>query len=217
MSAADTVRGRTVRTCGTAVALAAAGVLALGACGGSSGPGASSSAPSSSAPAGSTGAAGNGAGSGAGQGGGQSAGLEKAGAAAVAKVAGGTLVSIELERHGTVWEAQVVSRDGAEHEMDVSAATGAVTSAHAKREGAADRAKHRTRIADAKVDYADAAKKIRATVRDGRITELNLDGYHGGTVWEADVDDHAGVRHEVKLNAANGAVLADHTSTGDDD
>ena len=220
MNAAKTVRGRTVRTCGAAAALAVAGALAFGACGGSSGStssstpassGTSSSAAPGGTPAGSVGASGDGSGAG------PKTSLGKAGAAAVKKVAGGTLISIELERHGTVWEAQVAAKDGTEHKVNVSASTGSVTSTHAEHEGAADRAKHRTRIADAQVDYADAANKARATVPGGRVTELNLDGYRGRTVWEADVKDRSGVKHEVKLDAANGDVLVDHPSTGDDD
>jgi uncharacterized membrane protein YkoI len=178
-----------------AVAATVGAVFVLGACGG--GGGSAESSPASSAASGAPSPAEMGPG----------VPLEKAGATAEKRVDRGTLTSIELENGAASWEAQVVAPDGTEHEINVATSSGKVTSAHVKKESAADRAKHRTRVAAAKLDYAAAARKMRGAVPGGKITELNLDDHRGTTVWEGDV--RAGnVKHEVTLDAASGAVIA---------
>lgn len=181
-----------------AVAVTAGAVLVLGGCGGGGGTAASTPAGSpASGPASGTPSAAE-----------MRPGvtLEDAGATAEKRVAGGTLVSIEREDGDAVWETQVVATDGTEHEIDVATSGGKVTSARVKKESAAKRAEHRTRVVAAKLTYAAAAAKMRAAVPNGAITELNLDDHRGTTVWEGDV--RAGdVKHEVKLNAASGAVV----------
>lgn len=194
-------------------ALGAAAVLALGACGGGTSPTASASAartpagPASSGPGARTPQAEMRA----------PATLEKAGATAAGRVPGGTLVSIELEENGTVWETEVVAADGTEHAIDVHTRDGSVGASHVKRESAAKHAEHRQRVRAAKIDYRAAAAKARAAVRDGKITELNLDDHRGTTVWESDVTDTSGTKHEVRIDAASGALLANRTASGDDD
>jgi len=193
-----------------AIAVAAGAVLVLGGCGGGGGTaaGASSSAPASGTPAGTP------SGTSSGQEMSPVVTLEDAGATAVKRVSGGTLVSIELEDGGAVWETQVVAADGTEHAIDVATSGGKVTSAHVKQESAAKRAEHRKRVSAAKLGYAAAAGKMRAAVPGGKITELNLDDHRGTTVWEGDV--HAGnVKHEVRLNAASGTIITNRTASGD--
>ncbi|NUT44062.1 MAG: PepSY domain-containing protein, partial [Thermoactinospora sp.] len=125
--------------------------------------------------------------------------------AAIAAVPGSKLISIETEENGKLWEIQVVGADGTEHEMDVQ--NGKVVSGPTtKEEDADDKAKHRARIAAAKLDYAQAADKIAAAVPEGRITELNLDTEKGKTVWEADVMTPDGTKHEVAVDAGTGTV-----------
>ncbi|WP_067177280.1 PepSY domain-containing protein [Microtetraspora niveoalba] len=132
--------------------------------------------------------------------------LRQAAAAALRAVPGSTLISIETEENGRLWEAQVVDRDGTEHQMDVESGR-VVVGPTIKPEDAHDKAKHRARVAAAKLDYAAAADKILATVPGGRITELNLDTERGRTVWESDVITPDGVKHEVTVDAASGAVV----------
>ncbi|PTR31568.1 peptidase YpeB-like protein [Rhodococcus sp. OK519] len=134
--------------------------------------------------------------------------LERAGATAVAAVPGSVLISIESE-HDQTWEAQVVTSDGVEHHVDVSADGATVIGApRIDNEDESDRAKHRDRVQAATLDYTAAAAAVLTAVQGGSITELNLDNDNGTTVWEADVIDGAGTKHEVTIDAATGQVLA---------
>jgi uncharacterized membrane protein YkoI len=56
----------------------------------------------------------------------QARGLIAAGDTAVHAVPHGTLRPIETERTGTVWETQVVTPNGTEHEVKIDAVTGKV-------------------------------------------------------------------------------------------
>ncbi|WP_194244284.1 PepSY domain-containing protein [Nonomuraea phyllanthi] len=132
--------------------------------------------------------------------------LRQAARAALNAVPGATLTSIETEENGRVWEVQVVDRDGTEHQMDVESGK-VVRGPTTEQEDAADKAKHRDRVAAAKLDYSAAADKILAAVPQGRITELNLDTERGKTVWESDVLTPDGFKHEVAVDAATGAVV----------
>ncbi|WP_052424214.1 PepSY domain-containing protein [Nonomuraea candida] len=138
--------------------------------------------------------------------------LKQAAQAALAAVPGSTLISIETEEGGTRWEVQVVGKDGTEHQMDVEAGK-VVTGPTTEEEDAADKTKHRERVAAAKLDYAKAADAIAAAVPEGRVTELNLDTEQGKTVWEADVVTPDGTKHEVAVDAATGAVTRNNATT----
>lgn len=123
---------------------------------------------------------------------------------------GSTLISIESEDKGAAWEAQVVTPEGVEHEMDLSATDASVTRGPTTdEEDASDRAKHQRRLKDASVDYREAVDALDGTVQNGVITELNLDTWDGKTVWEADVNDPSGTKHEVKVDAGNAKILSD--------
>jgi uncharacterized membrane protein YkoI len=123
-------------------------------------------------------------------------------------VPGSTVSSIETERDDTQWEVQVITTDGVEHEVEVSAdGTQVLSGPLAKPEDAKDTAKHRSRIQAAKLDFRAAVDAVAKAV-DGRITELNLDDRDGTTVWEADVVDPANTLHEVSVDAATGSVVA---------
>ena len=132
--------------------------------------------------------------------------LLAAGATAEKAVSGSTLISIELESDG--WEAQVVTADGVEHELTVAADGRTVTSGPTKDdEDAADRAKHRQRLADSSVDYQQAVEAVSAAVPKGKIRELDLDTWKGTVVWEADVIDGSGTKREVKVDGSSGKVV----------
>ncbi|MGI5164423.1 PepSY domain-containing protein [Spirillospora sp. CA-253888] len=136
------------------------------------------------------------------------ASLDRAAKAALAKVPDSTVISIETEDNGSQWEVQTVTRDGTEHEVVVDAADGKVVSDTPKKEGAADKTKHQDRVKAAKVDYRAAADKILQIAGDGRITELNLDGHQGRTVWEADVQTGGGKR-SIEIDAGSGEKVSD--------
>ncbi|MFC4377684.1 PepSY domain-containing protein [Nocardia halotolerans] len=134
--------------------------------------------------------------------------LRTAGRTALAAVQDSTLISIETERDRG-WEVQVVTGDGVEHELEVSGdGNTVVLGPTAKNEDESDRAEHRDRIGAARVDYQAAADTVLEEVPGGTITELNLDGDNGTTVWEADVIDSSRVKHEVTIDAESGEVVA---------
>ncbi|MEV0391195.1 PepSY domain-containing protein [Nonomuraea sp. NPDC050643] len=138
--------------------------------------------------------------------------LKQAAQAALAAVPGSTLISIETEEDGRLWEVQVVGEGGTEHQLDVRSGK-VVSGPTTEGEDAEDKAEHRARVAAAKLDYAAAADKILAAVPEGRITELNLDGEAGRTVWESDVVTPDGVKHEIAVDAATGAIVRNNGAT----
>lgn len=142
----------------------------------------------------------------------QDGGLLSAAETALGKVGSGTVISIDSERQGKVWEVQIITSDGTEHEVLVSSSSGEVV--EQPRAEKAD-AEDTSAVQAATVDYRAAVQKIR-DVRSGTITELNLDKYRGTVVWEADVR-HNGTKYEVKIDAASGKVLVNKVDQGEDD
>ncbi|WP_280464004.1 PepSY domain-containing protein [Nocardia carnea] len=137
--------------------------------------------------------------------------LYRAGNTATGAVPGSTLISIETERDGR-WEVQVVTADGTEHEMDISSDGATVTRGPtAKTEDEDDKTEHRDRTQAARLDYRAAADKVLTEVPNGTITELNLDGRNGTTVWEADVLDSSQAKQEVTVDAGSGQILQNTT------
>ncbi|MEU4577704.1 PepSY domain-containing protein [Nonomuraea sp. ATR24] len=140
--------------------------------------------------------------------------LKKAAEAALAAVPNSTLISIESEEGGKLWEVQVVDNTGAEQQMDVDGASGQVVNGPTAEESdAEDKQKHLERVKAAKLTYAQAADKIAASVPQGRITELNLDSSNGKTVWESDVVTPNGTKHEVTVDAATGDVTKNSSTS----
>lgn len=139
--------------------------------------------------------------------------LLRAGETALTKVEG-TVISIEEEDRGTRWEVQVVTSDGTEHEIELSADGKTVLRGPtAEDDDAGDKAKHRQRVADAEIDFRKAAEIMAGAVPDGRITELGLDSHSGQTVWEGDVVVGSQTKHEVKLDAGTGEVLQNQSGS----
>ncbi|MEU7455668.1 PepSY domain-containing protein [Streptosporangium roseum] len=135
--------------------------------------------------------------------------LRRAGGAALKAVPDSTLISIESEENGRLWEVQVVTVDGTEHELDVEAGTGKIVGKPRVEAGdAGDKAEHKRRVEEAKIDYLQAAAKIEAQVPGGRITELSLDGHNGKTVWEGDVVDSSRTKRSIMIDARDGRILA---------
>ncbi|MFD4404679.1 PepSY domain-containing protein [Nocardia sp. NPDC058499] len=138
--------------------------------------------------------------------------LNRAGETATGAVPDSTLISIETERDGR-WEVQVVTPDGTEHEMDISGDGATVTMGPtSKNEDEDDKTKHRDRIQAARLDYRAAADAVLTEVPNGTITELNIDGNNGTTVWEADVIDSSQTKREVTVDAGSGEIL--HNTAG---
>ncbi len=130
-----------------------------------------------------------------------------AGELALKQVPDSTLISIETEKNDTEWEVQVVTSDGVEHEMNISAdGTEVVDKPRTKDEDSEDKKKHQDRVKAATLDFKQATQKIEEEVSGGKITELNLDGEGNKTVWEADVMVDS-IKREVQIDAGSGAVL----------
>ncbi|WP_022887378.1 PepSY domain-containing protein [Glaciibacter superstes] len=138
--------------------------------------------------------------------------LLSAGERALTEVPDSTVTAIDSERNGTVWEVHVVTSDGTEYEMDISAdGSELVSGPTADADDAEDKAEHLNQVNAAAIDYREAAKRMLAAVPGGRITELELDSEHGKTVWEADVIDKSGAKHSIQIDAGDGSVLRDST------
>jgi uncharacterized membrane protein YkoI len=142
--------------------------------------------------------------------------LVAAGTTALKKVGRGTVTSIDAERGRAIWEVDIVTSDGVEHELHVSRnGTKVLSGPRTKHEDAEDRAENRREARGAKLDYKAAVKKVLAA-RTGRITELNLDDHRGQIVWEADVH-RASTKYEVEIDAASGKVVHNNADRGDVD
>ena len=130
-----------------------------------------------------------------------------AGRTGLGEVGSGDVVSIQSKNQGDLWEVEVFTPNGVKHEVDVSGDGSAVVSGPARaRQDAQGAAKFRARLDQATLDFEEAAQAIVSVVA-GQITEMDLDDESGLVVWEADVMDSSGVRHEVAIDAATGDVV----------
>ncbi|MEU4541797.1 PepSY domain-containing protein [Nonomuraea dietziae] len=133
--------------------------------------------------------------------------LRKAGTAATEAVEGGTIISIEAEDDGRLWEVHVVGSDGVEQQLDVDAESGDVVSGPtAEDDEAEEKARLMALVKGAELTYEEAAEKVATAVPGGKITELSLDRHEGKVVWEADVTGSDGTKQEVKVDAKDGTV-----------
>ncbi|MCW2758540.1 MAG: hypothetical protein JWO46_2286 [Nocardioidaceae bacterium] len=132
------------------------------------------------------------------------------------KVPGSTLTSIETDPGG--WEVQIADAEGVESEAVVSANGDTITTGPTRqRDDAQDRTEHQTLVKAATVSHTDAVSAIGQAV-PGSITELNLDDYRGGVVWEADVETAGQPTVSLRLDAGTGKVLTKTTEQpGSDD
>lgn len=132
--------------------------------------------------------------------------LVQAGETALTEV-DGTVTSIDDEDRGTRWEVEVTTANGTQNDIETSADGKAVLRGPTpEQDDAEDKAKHRQRVADAKIDFRKAVEIISGAA-PGRITELELDSHNGKTVWEADVVDNSQTKREVRIDAGTGTVL----------
>ncbi|WP_146615772.1 PepSY domain-containing protein [Nonomuraea aridisoli] len=138
--------------------------------------------------------------------------VRQAGEAARGAVPGSTIMAMETEENGRRWEVQLVGRDGTEHQVDVESGR-VVSGPVAEDSDPEDKAEHLRLVQAAKLDYAQAADKVLATVPEGRITELSLDFEQNKAVWESDVVTPNGAEHDVTVDAASGQVTRTNRTT----
>lgn len=133
--------------------------------------------------------------------------LVTAGKTALGEVGEGTVLGIESEDDGAVWEIEVALSDGSVQEVETSGDGENVQSGpKAEDTGDDDKAENKELLQGAELDYEDAVKKILGA-RDGSITELELDDHRDGVVWEADVHTDGQQKYEVKVDASSGEVV----------
>ena len=130
------------------------------------------------------------------------------------ELSGVTVVSVEQDDESgrTVWQVGVVTRDGDEQDVDVSAdGSEVVRTERVDRQDAADRRENRALVDDAEVDVRDAVEALPGSVDGGTVDQLELDRDRDRVVWEADVLDTDRREHEIRIDARSGDVLSDRT------
>ncbi|SDU92931.1 Peptidase propeptide and YPEB domain-containing protein [Microlunatus sagamiharensis] len=130
------------------------------------------------------------------------------------QLSGTTVVSVEQDDESgqTVWQVGVVTRDGDEQDVDVSAdGSEVVRTERVDRQDEADRRENRALVDDAEVDVTDAVEALPGSVDGGTVDQLELDRDRGSVVWEADVLDTDRREHEIRIDARSGDVLSDRT------
>lgn len=129
---------------------------------------------------------------------------------------GGTVTSIESESDGTEWDVRVVADDGSVREVHLSSAGAVLAGPSADTTTADEQSANRAIVAATSVGLSAAQKRMVAVVPGGRVTAIELDDFQDRVVWQGDVLDGSGVRHDVRIDAVNGAVVmnaADAAST----
>lgn len=138
--------------------------------------------------------------------------LVTAGETALDEVGKGTVLAVESEDDGAVWEVEIALSDGSVQEVETSGDGQDVQSGpEAEDTDDDDKAENKELLQGAELDYEDATKKVLGA-HDGRITELELDDHRGGVVWEADVHTD-GQKYEVKVDASSGEVVEDEADS----
>jgi uncharacterized membrane protein YkoI len=132
--------------------------------------------------------------------------VDRIAALAKREVGEGTVVSVEDESAGTEWDVRVVMADGTEQEVHLSDRGAVLAGPSEDPTDANAESANRAQVAAATVTLASAYRKLVASVPGGRVTAIALDEYQDRVVWRGDVLAH-GARHDVRLDAVNGAVL----------
>ncbi|MFI7708966.1 PepSY domain-containing protein [Nonomuraea sp. NPDC049480] len=138
---------------------------------------------------------------------GSMASLEKAGAAAMNAVKDSTVLSVQSENDGQIWDVQLAGSDGTERLLEVDATGKAVSGARVKDTGKEEKARVMGIVKDAELTFEDAVEKVSSSVPQGKITHMSLDRYNNNLlVWDADVVTPDGTWHGVKVDAKTGTM-----------
>ena len=134
--------------------------------------------------------------------------IERVGQAATEAVPGGTIIEMDADDDGKVWDVTVAGEDGTAQAMKIDAETAKVTASPSPKPDV-DKAKTQELVAAAKIDYAQAAEKILGEVPGGRLTKLELETEEdsGKAVWKGEVTDEQGETREVAVDAETGDVM----------
>ncbi len=137
---------------------------------------------------------------------GSAADVERVGQAALKAVPDGTIVKMDADDEGKMWDVTVAGEDGALQSMKIDAQSGQVKESP-KPEDDGDKAKTQELVQKAKVDYAQAAEKMLGQAPGGRLTMLELDDADGTAVWKGEVTDEQGEKREMRVDAETGEVV----------
>ncbi|MEV0195798.1 PepSY domain-containing protein [Nonomuraea sp. NPDC050691] len=131
---------------------------------------------------------------------------ERASAAAMNAVKGSTVLSVQSENGGRIWEVQLAGSDGTERLVEVDA-SGKVSAVRVKDTGKGEKARVVGIVKDAELTFKDAVEKVSSAVPEGKIIHMSLDRYSDNLlVWDADVVTSDGTWHGVKVDAKTGTV-----------
>ena len=130
--------------------------------------------------------------------------------AALEKVPG-TVEEVELEdKKGTiVYEIELVSTDGTEHEVEVDAQTGEVLKVEAddENENEEEDSQNQAKLAKQAKITEDEAINMALEKVPGTVNEIELEVENGTVVYEIEVLSTDGTEQEVKVDAQTGEVL----------
>ncbi|WP_329146357.1 PepSY domain-containing protein [Streptomyces sp. NBC_01456] len=138
-------------------------------------------------------------------------------AAAALKAVPGTVTALDLDsdRSGPVWEADVLSKDGTQHEVTLDAGTARVLKQHTDRGDDDDRGRERAALKDARTTAAEAA---RTAASRATVTSVELDDDHGTrAVWEVETVTKDGTERTLLVDPQSGKASAAPQDSDDDD
>jgi uncharacterized membrane protein YkoI len=145
--------------------------------------------------------------------------IEAAAETAVEAADGATLVSIDIDDTGD-WDVTLLSQDGQESEVDVSADGSTVTRGPVSDndDNDADDQAERQRLLEAQVDYVDAIGTARGELADLEVTGASLDDDNGTLTWDVDFRDGTNDDAQtVLVDAQTGDVVGTETDNDSDD
>ncbi|MFD5732595.1 PepSY domain-containing protein [Streptomyces sioyaensis] len=137
-------------------------------------------------------------------------------AAAALKAVPGTVTALDLDadRPGLVWDAEVLGKDGKQHELTLDAGTARVLNQHLDRGDEDDRAQQRA-AQNARTTAADAA---RTAAPHGTVTSVELDDDHGAkATWEVETITKDGKQHTFLVDPQSGKPSATPSQDNDND
>lgn len=141
--------------------------------------------------------------------------LLAAAATALGAVDGSRILSIDRSDDSSFWDVSVVSADGTENEVDVSADGASITRGPVvdgdDNDDDNDDLAERQRLFSAQVDHEAALSAARGAVPTGAVDSLDLDEDDNTTRWDVQFGEDDG--QSVDVDAASGQVL----STDQDD
>lgn len=138
-------------------------------------------------------------------------------AAAALKAVPGTVTALDLDadRPGLVWDAEVLGKDGKQHEVTLDAGTARVLNQHLDRDDEDDRGQQQAALRNASTTAADAA---RTAAPRGTVTSVELDDDHGAkAAWEVETVTKDGKQHTLLVDPQSGKLSVGAAQDADDD